>query len=541
MKITYLKTIGFRKNEKEFETKLFDITNITGGNTKGKSNILYAIIWAFLGTNLTGDDKVWLGNKNTDNCYVELDFIDNQGDTHKIIRYKNRYDNKKNFIMLDNNPAEPEDLQKFYGDKKLFLSILNSNYFINKKPAEQKELLDKYLPNIDISSVYNNLSEEEKQNLEGCPKNILNYLKELNSNKKMYEDKIKIVLGQIEYAEKILDTDIEEKKEFKKVEELSLARQELSFLTSNKSSINKSTQEKIITELNNQIQKLQQQIEDLSIKMQTDKSQYLTIKNKPNSCCNLCGQTLPDENKSILIKNLKEQLEEIFLQKTKQEQELLNLKSKLTIEKCKLYSLENSSENEKAKQITTVQEQIHLLEQEQLEIEKFNNAISIKQNNINLAKQDIEKLKKQIQNFEHLIDNIKQAKNIAQKLYINYIEEKMKFATKHLKNVNIRYYSVLKESGELKDDFIITYKETEIKNLSRSENIAASLELSNMFNQISKINLPLFIDDSESCADYNFIEDYSKNTQILIAQVIKGEDLKIEDYYIKNNEYLQVA
>jgi len=541
MKITYLKTIGFRKNEKEFETKLFDITNITGGNTKGKSNILYAIIWAFLGTNLTGDDKVWLGNKNTDNCYVELDFIDNQGDTHKIIRYKNRYDNKKNFIMLDNNPAEPEDLQKFYGDKKLFLSILNSNYFINKKPAEQKELLDKYLPNIDISSVYNNLSEEEKQNLEGCPKNILNYLKELNSNKKMYEDKIKIVLGQIEYAEKILDTDIEEKKEFKKVEELSLARQELSFLTSNKSSINKSTQEKIITELNNQIQKLQQQIEDLSIKMQTDKSQYLTIKNKPNSCCNLCGQTLPDENKSILIKNLKEQLEEIFLQKTKQEQELLNLKSKLTIEKCKLYSLENSSENEKAKQITTVQEQIHLLEQEQLEIEKFNNAISIKQNNINLAKQDIEKFKKQIQNFEHLIDNIKQAKNIAQKLYINYIEEKMKFATKHLKNVNIRYYSVLKESGELKDDFIITYKETEIKNLSRSENIAASLELSNMFNQISKINLPLFIDDSESCADYNFIEDYSKNTQILIAQVIKGEDLKIEDYYIKNNEYLQVA
>ena len=55
MKINYIKTIGFRKNKETFETNLYDITSITGGNTKGKTNILYAIIWGFLGTNLTGD------------------------------------------------------------------------------------------------------------------------------------------------------------------------------------------------------------------------------------------------------------------------------------------------------------------------------------------------------------------------------------------------------------------------------------------------------------------------------------------------------
>ena len=59
MKITNIKTVGFRKFKQEFETELYDITNITGGNTRGKSNILYAIVWAFLGTNLTGDDKMW--------------------------------------------------------------------------------------------------------------------------------------------------------------------------------------------------------------------------------------------------------------------------------------------------------------------------------------------------------------------------------------------------------------------------------------------------------------------------------------------------
>ena len=204
MKVNYVKTIGFRKFEKEFETKLYDITTITGGNTKGKTNILYAIIWAFLGSNLTGDERVWLGNKNSDDCYVELKFTDNANNEHTLVRYKNKYDNNKNFIVLDNKKAEPKDLQSFYSDKKLFLSILNPNYFINKQPAEQKALLNQYLPLVDISTVYEKLESSEKNYLEGIPKNIIEYLKELNGNKKMYEDKIKNLNGKIEYAENVV-------------------------------------------------------------------------------------------------------------------------------------------------------------------------------------------------------------------------------------------------------------------------------------------------------------------------------------------------
>ena len=212
MKVNYVKTMGFRKFEKEFETKLYDITTITGGNTKGKTNILYAIIWAFLGSNLTGDERVWLGNKNSEDCYVELKFTDNANNEHTLVRYKNKYDNNKNFIVLDNKKAEPKDLQSFYSDKKLFLSILNPNYFINKQPAEQKALLNQYLPLVDISTVYEKLESSEKNYLEGLPKNIIEYLKELNSNKKMYEDKIKNLNGKIEYADNVVNTLIEEKK-----------------------------------------------------------------------------------------------------------------------------------------------------------------------------------------------------------------------------------------------------------------------------------------------------------------------------------------
>ena len=236
---------------------------------------------------------------------------------------------------------------------------------------------------------------------------------------------------------------------------------------------------------------------------------------------------------------MKVELEQYFEDKKKLENGLTDIRIKLNMEKCKLYAIDDDPESKV--RIAGIEEQIKLLEDERKEIENYNSIIDINKNNILKAKADIEIFNSQIQEYSKSIDEIEKTIKAAQKLYINYIEEKMKFATTHLKNVAIKYYSVLKESGELKDDFIITYNGNEFKNLSKSETIATSLELSNMFNKISGVNLPLFIDDSESCADYNFIEDYSKDSQVLIAQVNKGQNLQIEDYSLVSESYLQAA
>jgi len=66
--------------------------------------------------------------------------------------------------------------------------------------------------------------------------------------------------------------------------------------------------------------------------------------------------------------------------------------------------------------------------------------------------------------------------------------------------------------------------------LSRSETIATSLEFANLFNRISKSNLPIFVDDYESCADYDFISEYAKENQILISTVQKKVPLTIANY-----------
>lgn len=539
MKINYIKTIGFRKNKETFETNLYDITSITGGNTKGKTNILYAIIWGFLGTNLTGDEKEWLGNKNSDDCLVELHFTDNFNIPHILVRYKNKYENSKNFIMLDGKTATQKDIQSFYGDKKLFLSILNPNYFISKKPAEQKELLDKYLPEIDISIVYDKLDNTEKALLESCPKNILEFISELNENKRITETKIGNLQGKIEYAQNIINsTVIEEEKTFEKAEELKFARMELSSLEA-ENTFTKTRQENIVNDLNNQIADKEKQIQDLTTNMKAGKQKYLQLKAEPVSYCPTCKQVLNPEGKLITINNMRTELEIAFESKQKLDIELMDLKSKHATERCKLHALESKSNLEREKHIEELRSQIQELEQEQLEIERFNSSILSQKHTIDGAENDISLFSSQIMECSKLLENIKETKDVAQKLYINYIEEKMKFATKHLKNVSIKYYKVSKEDGVIKEDFIILYNGNELKSISRSETIATSLELCNMLNIVAKTNFPLFIDDSESCADYNFIEDYSNGTQILIARVEKGKDLTISDY--KTSEAMQVA
>ena len=539
MKINYIKTIGFRKNKETFETNLYDITSITGGNTKGKTNILYAIIWGFLGTNLTGDEKEWLGNKNSDDCLVELHFTDNSNIPHTLVRYKNKYDNSKNFIMLDGKTANQKDIQSFYGDKKLFLSILNPNYFISKKPAEQKELLDKYLPEIDINVVYNKLDNDDKVLLEGCPKNILEFISELNENKRITETKIENLQGKIEYAQNIISsTVIESEKTFEKAEELKFVRMELSSLES-ENIVTKNKQENIVNELNDQIVDKEKQIQELTTNMKAGKQKYLKLKSEPVSYCPTCKQVLNLEGKQITISNMREELEKAFETKQKLDIELMDLKSKHATERCRLHSLEGNSNSEREKHIEELKSQIQALEQEQLEIERFNTSILSKRQTIDGAENDISLFSTQIMDCTNLLDNIKKTKEVAQKLYINYIEEKMKFATKHLKNVSIKYYKVSKDDGVIKEDFIILYNGNDLKTISRSETIATSLELCNMLNKVANTNFPLFIDDSESCADYNFIEDYSDDIQILIARVEKGKDLTISDY--KTSEAMQVA
>jgi len=536
MRINYIKTVGFRKFKELFETDIYDVSIISGKNRSGKSNILYAIVNILLGTNLSGDEKACLINKNCDLSYGEIHFTDNNGMPHKLIRGRHRIDNKKNFITLDGKNITQEELTNFYKDKKLFLSIINPLYFLNKKPSEQKEMVDKYLSGIKpkesfMNIAYDKLDEQEKQMLETIPKDIPTYISELKENIKIYEAKIDIIDGKIDYAQHIIDMEIPAYKIFEKEVELSLARQELAFLNSNQDIENKEKQKKIVENLEKEILNKETEINELERRLKEGKRKYLAIKNGNISSCPTCGQHIENKSKLITVQNMKDSLTKDFERKNILETQKKDLECTRAIEKCKYHSFNGESTIEKSKRISTIQETIRQLESEQLEIEKFNQEVKTKLKLVEDAKNDICNFNKDKTTYMKYIDNTTQVKKIAQKLYISYIEEKMKLAKQYLKDVDIKFYSVLKTTGEIKEDFIITYKNHSLCDLSRSETIATALEFANMFNKIANTNFPIFIDDYESCADYDFIEQYANNTQLLISKVEKGTSLSITDYY----------
>lgn len=588
MKINYLKTVGFRKFKDTFETELYDLTNITGKNRSGKSNVLYAIVNILLGTNLSGDEKTCLINQNCNSSYGELHFTDNVGINHVLIRGKDRINSKNNILQLDGKNVTQMELTSFYKDKKLFLSIINPLYFLNKKPSEQKELVDKYLADISPKEIfdslgtqqqqillnkyykkeekfeelteqeqtefinstmfnifldisYYNLSDEDKKLLEGMPRDIPTFISELNSNIKMSESTITLLNGKIEYALKNANEEVPEKTKFEKEEELVLARQELDFLNNNTEIIKKENQKKIVESIEKNILDKETELQELKNNMEKGKKIYYELKNGNKSICPMCEQTIRNENLTKTLSNMKKDLTEKYDKHNLLETEIKDMKLKETVEKCKYHSLEGQTTIDKSKRIDVIKNTIKELEQQEKDIIKYNSEIEIKQKNIELAKVDIKKFENEKKKHMANIENLKSAKKVALKLYISYIESKMKLAKKYLKDVDIRFYSILKTTGEIKDDFIITYKNKPLSDLSKSETVATSLEFANMFNQISHGNFPIFIDDYESCVDYDFINEYSRYSQLIISRVEKGQDLEIKDYISNNIPILKAA
>lgn len=610
---------------------MYDTTSISGKNRSGKSNILYAIVNILLGTNLSGDEKSCLINQKVDSSYGELHFTDNQGIKHILVRIKNRVGTKNNSLTLDGKSITQNELISFYKDKKLFLSIINPLYFLSKKPAEQKEMVDKYLSdikpmeifktlndlqqqtllnryfripvreiydkldenelkelyslnklqeitnkkyeelsqkelftsfkdvvlkdikyyymlsqkeqeefvnthilNIFMDIAYNNLSQEEQKLLEGIPQDIPTYISELNQDIKKAESYITSLNSKIDYAQNIADEKLPEARKFEKEVELSLSYQELDSLSNDKRIKDKENQKKKVEDLEKEILNLSTEITELEKKMKSGKQKYLAIKNGLNNLCPTCEQHIQNEAKEKTIANMKKDLTDAFNRKNTLEAKEKDLKFKLAMEKCQYHALGGDTSIDNTKKVANINENIKALEKEQKEIERFNNEIAVKQKNIQNAKRDISNFNKQISIQNKYISDLKYARKVAQKLYIGYIEEKMKLAKHYLKNVKVQFYSVLKTTGEIKDDFVITYKGNLLSNLSRSETIATALEFANMFNQIAKTKFPIFVDDMESCADYDFIKAYASNSQIIVSNVVKGSNLKIEDYY--NNE-----
>lgn len=555
MKLQYLKMRGFRKYKEQFEVNFEDETYIIGGNSKGKSTIAYAVTWAFLGTDLRGNDKISMINKDSNDCYVELGFMGNDNKNHVLVRYKHSTYNAKNYLGLDGLPIKQKNLEQFYIDKPLFLSIFNPDYFKDSEPAKQKELIDKYLPEIKFEDVFNKLENDEREKLDFSSYltnsnseikenyseeekfSISKYITDNNLRIKETKNKITKIKGQVEYAKKITEEQIEQKKVFTKQEELDLLYQEKNYLEIENKSQKKENIQNNIAEKKAEEMNIQIKLDKIIDTGRKTRIEYDKILSDPLSICPCCSQPLRDNNKSIALQSKRDEMFSLGNEKSELEKKLSNIKVEVIQLKMILNSLGKATENTRLNEVT---KEIECLEKEKNDIDKFNQDIEIKTNNIEKTKQDIISFVAEIESMQEKIEQYELQKIIAQKLFFMIIQEKMKFAEKFMTNTEIQFCELIKSTGEIKDCFKITRNGESFNSLSKSQKFVTILEICNMLNKISRLNIPILIDDCESYPDYNFKYD-DFNTQLIIIKAKKNRLLKIsnKDEYIKKVKTLK--
>ena len=161
--ITSLMLSGFKSYEEPTELVFGNPTVITGGNGRGKSSIADAIAFAVTGCPFFGERGIdRLHNENNPDIAIRMCFVDETGTLHELNRTRRK---NRMTITYDGYEIRQLDLADLFGERDVFLSILNPLYFIEELGEDGKKLLERYLPTIPHETVLSQLSEPVREHL----------------------------------------------------------------------------------------------------------------------------------------------------------------------------------------------------------------------------------------------------------------------------------------------------------------------------------------------------------------------------------------
>ena len=197
--ITSMNISGFKSYEEPIEFVFGNPTVITGGNGRGKTSIADAIAFAVTGLPFFGESGIdRLHNENNPDATVQMCFVDEAGVAHELtrVRRKNRMT-----ITYDGYEIRQLDLADLFGERDVFLSILNPLYFIEELGENGKNLLERYLPLIPQETILAQLPEPVRESLKD--EDILSpdaYLKRRREEIRGLEERITYLGGQKDLA-----------------------------------------------------------------------------------------------------------------------------------------------------------------------------------------------------------------------------------------------------------------------------------------------------------------------------------------------------
>ena len=197
--ITSMSISGFKSYEKPTELTFGDPTVITGGNGRGKTSIADAIAFAVTGLPFFGERGLdRLHNEKNPDVAIQMRFVDENGITHELTRIRRNNDMS---IYYDGHTIRQLDLTDLFGERDVFLSILNPLYFIEELGTNGKNLLERYLPFIPQETILAQLPSAVQASLKD--EVILSpdaYLKGRRAEIRELEERITYLGGQKDLA-----------------------------------------------------------------------------------------------------------------------------------------------------------------------------------------------------------------------------------------------------------------------------------------------------------------------------------------------------
>lgn len=225
-------TVSGFKGYADSQTFYFGGMNLISGHMGvGKSSIADAIAFAITGVGFYAGTKLdHLYHQNTRDLLVELEFEDENGKTRTLTR---RRKNDSMDITMDGVHVSQGDLTLMFGERDLFLSMFNPQYFINVLGPKGRNLLERYLPDVPKEEVLSQLSDQTRQLLEA--QEFLSaeaYAKQLRSQVSSTEGDMTYIQGQIdllhtqqkEQAQELLERQAQRTQIQEKVEEMEKRR-----------------------------------------------------------------------------------------------------------------------------------------------------------------------------------------------------------------------------------------------------------------------------------------------------------------------------
>lgn len=583
--ITSLMLSGFKSYEEPTELVFGNPTVITGGNGRGKSSIADAIAFAVTGCPFFGERGIdRLHNENNPDVAIRMCFVDETGTLHELNRTRRK---NRMTITYDGYEIRQLDLADLFGERDVFLSILNPLYFIEELGEDGKKLLERYLPTIPHETVLSQLSEPVREHLKN--ETILSpegSLKRCREEIRSLEERITYLRGQKDLAAS--QGESHEQAEQEVTLQADLLRREIAELEQRQfSSMDVSAMQERLVELSGRYEeaarderadtsKLREQLQllrekiarrevekyqskftealaeasarvkDLGVRYQRENAAYKAF--HAGMECPACHRSVTEQSLSEVQAALKKVLSELYAAGSEQRAQLIELQE---MDKKAADTFARFKEDDLGKWAAEAAEMeqrcASLAEQASAEIQtltadlEYGNLSQAEYDRLGTCREELRQSEAKIAALQDMTAaqlpdfdrEIAQANaNIAEikrKMadVIAYISKRAELTFSQLKmnRVEISLYDVVKSTGEVKDTFKFQYGGRRYDRLSLSEKIRAGMEVSELMKRLTGRNYPVFVDNMESVDD---LANVRPTGQIIMAKCVSGAALQVK-------------